>query len=368
MALGSGLKVFAAAAIAAVTLWAGSPPLSAKTAYPDDYGTLVERSKSENGLLVYSVIASSNWTYTLAGFKKKYPWIKVETLDLSNEIWDRYYTERATNARTADLIVAFGVDRWLQFLEKGEAIPYASPEVAGLADWVNPRPGLFSLSVDPVLIIWNKALAAGKTFGTMTALADAARENAGKWAGRLGTYDAGAGSLTATFLAGWAYVQGEKAWPILDVLGPLSKVERSGGTLTEKTLNGEYLASYMVGAAGFYPRLRDGAIRAAIGWSFMKDGQVAFPRGIAITAGGRSPASARLLLDYALSKEGQIGFGQGGLTPMREDIAKGEIPIASLAEIKAIVGPDNFHVLGYDEDFVTAMEPFVARWRKAFKR
>lgn len=368
MAFGPALKAFMTAAAAAVALFGAVPSASAAPAYPVDYQTLVEQSKSESGILVYSVIASSNWSYTLAGFKKKYPWIKVETLDLSNEIWDRYYTERATNARTADLIVAFGVDRWLQFLDKGEAVDYKSPEATGLADWVNPKPGLFSLSVDPVLIIWNKALAGTRTFDSMAGLADAARENAGKWTGRLGTYDAGAGSLTATFLAGWAQMRGEKAWPILDELGPLSKVERSGGTMTEKTLNGEYVASYMVGAAAFYPRLRDGAIRAAMGWSFMKDGQLVFPRGIAITKGARSPASARLLLDYALSKEGQIGFGQGGLTPVRDDIAKDEIPVPPVSEIKAIVGEKNFHVLGYDQEFVTAMEPFVARWRKAFKR
>lgn len=368
MALGSALKAFVTAAAAAAAIFSAVPSAPAQTVYPEGYNALVEQSKSESGLFVYSVIAASNWSHTLAGFKKKYPWIKVETLDLSNEIWDRYYTERATNARTADLIVAFGVDRWLQFLEKGEAVDYKSPEAASLAGWVNPKPGLFSLSVDPVLIIWNKALAGGKTFDSMAALADVAKENAGKWTGRLGTYDAGAGSLTATFLAGWAQVQGKSAWPILDGLGPLSKVERSGGTMTEKTLNGEYVASYMVGAAAFYPRLRDGAIRTAMGWSFMKDGQVAFPRGIAITKGARSPASAKLLLDYALSKEGQIGFGQGGLTPVRGDIAKDEISVPPVSEIKAIVGEANFHVLGYDQEFVTAMEPFVARWRKAFKR
>lgn len=368
MALGSALKAVMTAVAAAVAVLGAEMPASAAPAYPDDYETLVEQSKSEEGILVYSVIASSNWSYTLGGFRQKYPWIKVETLDLSNEIWDRYYTERATNARTGDLIVAFGVDRWLQFLDKGEAVDYESPEAANLPDWVNPKPGLFSLSVDPVLIIWNKALAGGETFDSMSALADAARRQAGKWTGRLGTYDAGAGSLTATFVAGWAQARGEKAWPILDDLGPLSKVERSAGTLAEKTLNGEYVASYMVGAAGFYPRLRDGAIRTAMGWSFMKDGQVAFPRGIAITRGARSPASARLLLDYALSREGQIGFGQGGLTPVRDDITRDEIPIAPVAEIKAIVGEKNFHVLGYEQDFVTAMEPFVVRWRQAFKR
>lgn len=329
---------------------------------------LVAASKTEEGVVIYSVIASSNWAEALAGFHARYPWIKVETLDLSNEIWDRYYTERSTGARTADMIVAFGVDRWLEFLAKGEAVDYTPPEVRGLADWVHPEPGLFSLSVDPVLIIWNKPLMKGAEIDGMQALAAAAAARP-DWRGRLGTYDAGAGSLTAIFSAGWAEERGAESWPILEALGPMSKVERSGGTLTEKTLNGEYVAAYLVGGAAFYPRmLRDAAVRATLGWSFLKDGQPLFPRGIAITAGARSPASAKLLLDYALSHEGQVAFGKGGLTPVREDIAPGEIPIPTVAEIKDAVGAEDFHVLGYERSFVEGLGPFVTRWRQAYGR
>lgn len=360
----------AIAAAMGVCMLGGAMEVSAgPVQYPADYAQLVEASKAEHGVVVYSVIASSNWTGALKGFQEKYPWIKVETLDLSNELWDRYYTERSTGARTADMIVAFGVDRWLEFLGKGEAAAYDSPEAAALPEWVRPRPGLFSLSVDPVLLIWNKAALGGDGFDSMRLLARAAAEQGSAWKGRLGTYDAGAGSLTATFTAGWAETQGDSAWPILDALGPMTKVERSGGTITEKTLNGEYVVSYMVGGAAFYPRLlRDPVIDRVMGWSFMTDGQLMFPRGVAITAGARSPASARLLLDYALSREGQIAFGQGGLTPVRDDIAAGEIPIPTVTEIKAIVGEEDFHVLGYETGFVENLGPFVGRWLQAFGR
>ena len=72
--------------------------------YPKSYSSIVEGSKKENKLVVYSIMAEYNWKPVLEGFKKLYPWIEVQTLDLgSSEVFERYYSERASNARTGDL-------------------------------------------------------------------------------------------------------------------------------------------------------------------------------------------------------------------------------------------------------------------------
>src|SRR3546814_1399274 len=44
--------------------------------YPDDYSQLVERSKKEPELLIYSNVAEYNWRDILIGFKAKFPWVK----------------------------------------------------------------------------------------------------------------------------------------------------------------------------------------------------------------------------------------------------------------------------------------------------
>src|SRR4051812_3028846 len=92
-----------------------STPLCAQqlpSYYPQDYAKIVEASKSEPSVLVYSIMSAQNWKPVLESFNKKYPWIKVETLDLSNEIWSRYYSEKAAGARTADLIITLGIAQW----------------------------------------------------------------------------------------------------------------------------------------------------------------------------------------------------------------------------------------------------------------
>lgn len=69
----------------------GLPPY-----YPPEYARIVEASRGEDGPLVYSIMSARNWEPVLAEFRRLYPWIRVETLDLgSHEVFERYYAESA---------------------------------------------------------------------------------------------------------------------------------------------------------------------------------------------------------------------------------------------------------------------------------
>ena len=278
--------------------------------YPPGYGELVEASRKESGLLVYSVMASFNWKPVLEGFSKKYPWIKVETLDLNNELWDRYYTEKASGSRTADFIAAFGIPRWLQAAERKELVAYESPEKSQLPAWANPMPGAYALSADPSLLVWNKPLVGATGPDTLAKLTELVRANPKKFNGKLVTYDAGAGAESAVW--NWVLAQGhgERIWDSYQVLGPASKVDRAGGVMLEKLTTGEYALAYLISGITVFPKLNDAARKNTIGWSFFKDKQPIYPRLMSVTAGGRSPASAKLLLDHVLSYEGQAAFGR----------------------------------------------------------
>jgi len=161
----NALRSIAATVVAAAAL-AGSllavPAAQAQTLpayYPKSYSSIVEGSKKEGKLVVYSIMAEYNWKHVLEGFKKLYPWIEVQTLDLgSSEVFERYYSERASNARTGDLLIVGAVDKWLQFVAKGEALEYVSPEEGKLPKWAMIRKGLYTVSADPMVIVYNKAL------------------------------------------------------------------------------------------------------------------------------------------------------------------------------------------------------------------
>lgn len=333
--------------------------------YPAEYGKLVEASKAEQGLLVYSIMAAFNWKPVLEGFAKKYPWIKVETLDMSSELWDRYNTERASGSRTADLIASFGVDRWNEFVTKGEVVPHVSPEEGNLPDWAKLKPGVYGLSADPVLIVWNKRLTPpGTRLDSMDAVVKFAEANAAKFKGRLTTYDTASGTVNASFNWLWSTMH-DDAWKTIQALAPLSKFERSGGSMLEKVTSGEYAVAYLTSAITVYTKIDEPARKAVLDWSYVKDGQPMFVRAMAVAKGGRNPASAKLLMDHILSKEGQIAFAKGGLTPVRSDIKAGEIPYGTIAQVaEAVGGTDKLRFMPYDEGSVASITDFVQRWKQ----
>lgn len=91
----------------------GVPP-----GYPDDYAEIIEASKDERGLLIYSNMGAYNWAPVIKGFNELYPWIKVETLDLgSGEVFERFLSEKATRSATGDLLVSASPDNWIDLIK-----------------------------------------------------------------------------------------------------------------------------------------------------------------------------------------------------------------------------------------------------------
>ena len=96
----------------------------------------VESSKKEQGLVIYGNVAADNFAPIVAGFRKKYPWIKVQTLDLGPApAFERYLTESSVGHRSADLIAAASPTVWIRFVRRGELEPYEAAGAKELPDW-----------------------------------------------------------------------------------------------------------------------------------------------------------------------------------------------------------------------------------------
>ena len=360
------------AAIALVSSLASVPAAHAQTLpayYPKSYASIVEGSKKEGKLVVYSIMAEYNWKHVLEGFKKLYPWIEVQTLDLgSGEVFERYYSERASNARTGDLLINGAVDKWLQFVAKGEALEYVSPEEAKLPKWSLIRKGLYTVSADPMVIVYNKSLLPEKLRPhSLAELARFAQENPAVFKNKVTTYNAAAEAFGLSI--NWAYTKkyGEPAWSLLDSLGKVTRPERSAGPMIEKITAGEYVVGYFISGIVLFPKLDDPARSKLLGWVYPTDGTPIVLRGMAIGKGATNVNSAKLMLDYVLSHDGQVGFGKGGLTPYRPDVQANEVPRATYdAIVKQLGGEDKAVLVEYDQNMVVNGQALQARWKKAF--
>lgn len=82
-------KFAAAVALMALSV-VGARAQAVPAGYPEDYARMIEASKSERGLLIYSNFPASFWKPLTDAFNNVYPWIKVETGNFYAELWEKY--------------------------------------------------------------------------------------------------------------------------------------------------------------------------------------------------------------------------------------------------------------------------------------
>ncbi|MDE2450586.1 MAG: extracellular solute-binding protein [Gammaproteobacteria bacterium] len=348
-------------AAAAFALCAARPAGAAAAPLSD----LIARSRKESHLEIYSNVGTLNWEIIVKAFNQKYPWIRVEALDIGpEEAFERYYAESASGHHSADVIVAASPTSWLRFIDKGELMPVASAEAAQLPAWSKPYPGLYTFSTDPLILVYNKMmLPPNEQPQTLAQLAQLVSTDSGRFRDRITTYDAT--SHPFALAAHWTYAH-VRGWNLLNVLGPATRPESSSGSMIEKITTGEYSAGYFVSGVSTFVRTLQTARDKLIGWSLMKDGTLVFARGMGIPKRAVSTASARLFLEYALSHEGQVTIGQAGLTPYRPDVKTTEVPYLTYGSIAAEIGEKNVMPILYDRALVTDQNAFLARWKKVY--
>ena len=336
--------------------------------YPAGYKDLIEAAKKEPKLNIYSIMSKANWTPVMEEFKKKYTFIDLDASDDdAYAVFDKYYTESAGNAKTADVIMSSAMDAWQNFAKKGELDVYKSPEHDKVPAWSRLGDGVYTVSSDPMVIIWNKKLVASppKTMAALVALiaADKAKYTPGK----IVTY---AETNATGFSGNWfaAKKVGQDKWlqTITTIGGTLPKLETSGGRMVDATLAGETLLGYFVSAITVLPKFP--AANDVLGYSLIGDGTPVITRGMGITKKAKAPASSRLLMDFILSTEGQIAWSKGGLTPYRADAA--DKSVIHLDKFAAEVGAQNLVPFSFDPDLAdtTKAEAFRASLKKALGR
>jgi len=333
---------------------------SGATPEVEDIDAAVEASRDEGTLVVYGNPSPDQWTPVLEAFSEKYPWIDVETFDLGGaEAFQRYLNEEATGAATADLIVNTDGAGWLDLVDRGQVVDYVDPELANLPDTAVLAPGVFAMSFDPLVAVFNKqALPEDEQPTTLAELADRAEDLDGK----IGTVDVeNANAGLGTF--GYLDAEGEDGWAVLERLGPHARAEDGTGALLAKLQSGEYVASFF--ASGALRALIDTTDAGDIlNYRYFADATTLPARGMGVTTAADSPDAAKVLVNFLLSEDGQTAACAGGFTPYREGV---ECP-TGLPAIEAAVGADNVILVGYPDEVVTGQAELRDRWNAAFGR
>ena len=197
---------------------------AAPNGYPRNYQKIIDDAHNEGSLLIYWVLAGKLASRD-RGLQQALPEDQGRTLDLpaSRESFERYLAERSTNSRTCDLIATADPGGWIDFQERGEVLDYLSPEAKAWPDWSKPFPGVYTVSSDPMALIWNNTLVAdGKRPKTLAEFVEFAVANEKTWRNRITSY--GVHQTTFGYGISYAFVKqhGEKAWDWFAQLAKLS--------------------------------------------------------------------------------------------------------------------------------------------------
>ena len=356
-------------AIGCVSAASAAPP----SYYPEDYGKLIEAAKSETSLLIYSNIGATNWAPIIKAFNAEYPWIKVDTTDMrAPEVFERYYADNATGGKSADILLAAAPQNWMEFFPKNQVLDYVSPEASRVPDWSRPKPGIYTISMDPFVLAYNKLLLPEAEWPkSMADIVKLVEKSPGKYTNKIGTYAPNASTYTQGLY--WAVTQrnGEKAYDWFKTLGPITEPYRATGPVLEKITTGEYLLGYFVVGLNIIPDVSDPVRAKVIGWALPNDAAAVYMRNFAITKTSKSPNAAKLMTDFLLSTAGQTQVGIGGLLPYRADVtdpAAFRLGGLSFAKLVESVGEKNLITIDFDQAMLTGTDAMAKRLDTIFKQ
>jgi iron(III) transport system substrate-binding protein len=328
--------------------------------YQPSYLDVIEASKKEKELVIYSVMSEENWQPILQTFASHYPWIKVRTvLTGTSEVFSRYLAEAQESSPTADLLISSDVGGWYNIVSQGEILTYRSQEALLLPGWSTKYIGLYVVSSDPTVLIYNKKLV-GNPPNTLRELGELIGKNPRDYQGQVITYDVATNASGLALNWFWLKQYKEDGWRSLTAIGqsnPILTADRF--EMVDAVGSGRVKLGYFVTGITVFSNLKK---YPDMGYAYIQDGQPLFLRYMAITQKSQSPNSAKLLVDFILSQEGQMAVSLGGLTPYRADVA----PLAAyhLDKIEQIVGSENLVFLEIDPELTdpTLITPFIERW------
>lgn len=266
----------------------------ADTSRPSEISAeLVSKAQAEGEVIVYTNSPDELWDALIPKFEQAYPGVKISPVSLNGpELVQRLLSEKKAGAATADLVIDSSPSTL--FGLKDSLAERSSVFDAELPEYAKPWPGVYAVSAEPSIIVYNQAAFGANPPGSLADVAATAGENRGK----LTTYDIDSENGYAQM---WTLAQNRAdAWDLYEQLAPATRYEMNGGSMTQKLAQGEYVAGYF--QSGLVRGLLEpNGLDSVLGWSYESDGTTVVPRYASVVEGAAHPNAAALLQDYLLS-------------------------------------------------------------------
>jgi iron(III) transport system substrate-binding protein len=306
-------------------------------------------------------------TPLIKDFEAAFPGVKVEYTDLnSTEVYNRFISESAASAASADAVWSSSMDLQMKLVSDGGALAYDSPEVKSMPTWAVYKNEAFGTTYEPIAFVYNKRLLSGDDIPqTHADMPKVFAAKADKFKGKVTTYDiekSGVGFLLITQDS----KQNPAFWDFAKALGAVGpRFQSSSGTMMERISSGENVFGFNIFASYAVLRAKKDP---GIGYVLPKDYTLIMSRVMFISKTAKNPNAAKLWTDYILSKRGQtIIANQADLGSIRTDV-EGEMTAAGLTKTLG----SSLRPIPVSTDLLVFLDQtkrldFIKQWQQAIK-
>ena len=277
----------------------------------DARSALIDGAKKETKLMIYSSVSATDTATLGQRFQQKYPFIKPEFLRLGSErLLTRILQEARGGRQFADVYQTGVVEVYL-FKQKGMLSQYASAERAAYADYFKDTDGYYTafFHTSKVIAYNTKLVPAGKAPKSYEDLLDP------QWRGKLGLPSGGGG--IRWYLAMMKELGDDKGEAYMKKLaGQKVIVGQDISAVTALMAAGEYPIAVFSNAHQIEQMKSQGA---PVEWVATRP-VLTTQTVLALPNRAPSPNSAKLYIDFVLSKEGQELLRSFNRIPARTDV------------------------------------------------
>jgi iron(III) transport system substrate-binding protein len=300
------------------------------------------------------------------GFKAAYPGIDFEYTDLNdNAVFSKYQSEHAQGARTADLLLASAPALWIQAQSDGVVATVTPRELSKFPGFTQQGPGLYVFSPEPIISSYNTQLLSAATAPNSYAeLAAAVKADPSKY--KLVSYPID-NQLGYAAMYGLIQILGWDAyWSIQDQLAANTTTYSEGLQGLTQVASGAAAFGYI--GSGLGQVVIPATTKGLVDYLYMKDATPLVPRGIAVTTGAASPASAHLFLDFVFSDPGQQLLCASGFEAAENNFTPANGCVAYLAGLQQKVPSSTIYLVPMARDVLDQQPKIAARWNQSYHR
>ena len=304
--------------------------------YPRSYDGLIAAAKAERGLTIYGNADRAELVGVVAAFRRTYPGIAVRYADLGSlDIYRRLVAETRAHKPSADLVWSSAMALQVKLINDGFAQAYASPEKPALPPqsvWKNMG---YGVTAEPIGMVYNRRLIPDAQMPRSHAALEAMlHRRRVAFTGKVTTFDPARSNVGYLYLTQDMAITRDSRALLRAIAATKPVLQANTEPMLAAVAAGKQAIAYnVIGSYALEQAKRD----PRLGVVLPGDYTIVTSRIALIARDARSPASARLFLDFLLSRRGQSLLAARSLWPVRTDVPARRLPAAQARPIR--VGP-----------------------------